>query len=536
MATALLLLLGLVGAPLVLLAGAAVDQGLGTVWETLGTGELRSALWHTLSLAGVVTGVSLLAGGGLALLFDRALVRRPLAWRLALLVPLFVPQFTLTLSWTQAYGPGGLSDQLLGITLPGLYGPLGIALLLAVDATPLAWLIVSAGLAVRREPDLVRAARASGATGWQTLRTVDLPLLRSPLLAAAAVVFVGVVNSFAVPEVLGAAQGYQTLATLVYQQLSLSAEPADFARLCVISLLMVLLVLLVLGGADRGFGRVAAGTARSGQAGTAFTHVRSAGSVLVAVALTGYVVLSTLGPLLALVAVSVTRAPGLLPVPANWTTANYVAGLEGPGATALARTVGLAATAAVVVTVLAALVVGIGGEARRRLGTAVTVGFAIPGTALAVGVLVAYGGWLGGSALIILVAYLAKAWALGYRALTAGVDRIPPELARAARASGADPVTVLRTVTAPLMYAGLVASAGLVALFALHELTMSSILYGPRTATFAVVVLNQQQLGDVGASAAMSLLLTLPMVLVAGLSAAAVIVRERSLRLGRGAR
>jgi iron(III) transport system permease protein len=44
-------------------------------------------------------------------------------------------------------------------------------------------------------------------------------------------------------------------------------------------------------------------------------------------------------------------------------------------------------------------------------------------------------------------------------------------------------------------------------LFALHELTMSSLLYGPRTATLSVVVLNAQQLGDPTVTAALAVLL-----------------------------
>ena len=35
----------------------------------------------------------------------------------------------------------------------------------------------------------------------------------------------------------------------------------------------------------------------------------------------------------------------------------------------------------------------------------------------------------------------------------------------------------------------------IVFMFGLHEVTMSSLLYGPGTATLAVVVLNLQQLG-----------------------------------------
>ncbi len=45
---------------------------------------------------------------------------------------------------------------------------------------------------------------------------------------------------------------------------------------------------------------------------------------------------------------------------------------------------------------------------------------------------------------------------------------------------------------------------------------MSAIMYGPGSETFAVVVLNQQELGNLGATAALSLVLTVPFILVAG--------------------
>nr|MDQ6895421.1 ABC transporter permease subunit [Actinomycetota bacterium] len=476
-----LVIAGLVVVPMLFLLRGALAGGGESVAGALGNREVREALWHTVSLAIVATVAAVAGGTALAMAFDRSMVRRPAGWRIALVLPLLVPQFALTLSWAQAYGPGGLSDQLLGLPLPGLYGPTGVALLLTADAVPLVWLVVAAGLAVRREPDLVRAARASGAGPWRTFATIDLPLLRGPLLAAGAVVFVGVVNAFAVPQVLGSTQGYQTLATLAYQQLSLSAAPDAFARLCSIALLMVALVLVAIGGADRGLGRVGPGFARSGPGGARFTHRASTGTRLVTAGLVAYLALTTALPLVALMATSLTRAPGLPPVPANWTVQNYTAGLGPTALASLGRTATLAAGAAVVVTILAAVVVGLGGSSRRRLGTALTLGYAMPGTALAIGVLVAYGPWLGGSAAIILLAYLGKCAALGYRALAAGADRVAPELGQAARVSGADPATVYRTITAPVMSTGYLAAAGLVVLFAVHELTMSSILYGADT-------------------------------------------------------
>src|SRR5439155_720788 len=75
--------------------------------------------------------------------------------------------------------------------------------------------------------------------------------------------------------------------------------------------------------------------------------------------------------------------------------------------------------------------------------------YAVPGSALAVGVAIGYGRWLAGTALIILVAYLAKFWILGYLPVRAALDRLSAEPVRAARVSGAGPATTLATVVLP---------------------------------------------------------------------------------------
>jgi iron(III) transport system permease protein len=52
-----------------------------------------------------------------------------------------------------------------------------------------------------------------------------------------------------------------------------------------------------------------------------------------------------------------------------------------------------------------------------------------------------------------------------------------------------------------------VAGGLIVIMFGIHEVTMSSLLYGPGSATLAVVVLNLEQLGDNGLTAALELVL-----------------------------
>jgi len=158
--------------------------------------------------------------------------------------------------------------------------------------------------------------------------------------------------------------------------------------------------------------------------------------------------------------------------------------------------------------------------AGRTLGTGAILTFAVPGSALAVAVLLAYGPWLRDTLLLIGVAYVAKFWALGHRTVVGAADALPADCTRASRSSGAGPVVALRTVVAPMLAPALVAAWLLVLLFALHELTISSLLYGPGSETLAVVVLNLQQLGDTGATSALAVLLTVAVLAVGGVFAA----------------
>jgi iron(III) transport system permease protein len=88
--------------------------------------------------------------------------------------------------------------------------------------------------------------------------------------------------------------------------------------------------------------------------------------------------------------------------------------------------------------------------------------------------------------------------------------------------SGASGPATLQRVVLPMLRPALVAAWLLVFLFGLHELTMSSLLYGPGTATLAVVTLEVQQLGDVTVTAALAVLLTVP-----GIVAAVLVARRR---------
>ena len=499
------LAVAIVGLPLAALVGVAVEDGPAGLARSLGGPLALTAVINTIWTSATVAILATVTGTAAALLTERWAGSARTRLRALLLAPLIVPPFVLAFGWSRAFGPRGLTDQLLGLELPGLYGPLGIVLVVTVAATPLTYLVVAGALGSRVEADLELASRAAGAGPLTTLRTVTLPLLRPALASAAVVAFVFAANAFGVPAVLGSPAGFATITTRLYQDLAFSADPAAFQRATALATTLVVLAVVVVGGADALIGRrrdqrtgLPSGSGRSGIANRLALGV--VGLVLVA---------TTVVPFVALVLAALTRAAGLAPVPENWSLANFGDAIDARFVGGLARSLGLAVAAATIVLGLGA-VAAVAARSRRSgvLGTAVTLGFAIPGSALAVAVLLAYGGWLRDTLALILVAYLAKFWALGHRQLAGSLDRLPGDLVRAARASGAGPLATLATVVGPILRPSLAAGWLLVFVFAIHELTMSSLLYGPGTATLAVVVLGVQQLGDPGVSAALAVLLT----------------------------
>jgi len=491
--------------PVARLFGVALERGLEGLRQTLADPAVVVAVGNTAWTGILVSVLATAAGAALALMTERTAAPGRRWLRLLVALPLVVPPFVTAFGWARAFGPRGLTEQLIGVALPGLYGPLGIVLVLAVAATPLSYLILAAALATRLEPDVERAARMSGADPMTTIRTITLPLLRPALVSSLVVGFVFAVNAFGVPAVLGTPAGFRTVTTRLYQDLALSADPAAFVRAAVLAATLVVLAMAVVGAADallsaRPATRTGAPAGGSGAA--------TGGAVMVALA--GVIVgVAVLLPLGALVLGALTRAAGLPPIPANWTLANFAEAVDGRFLEGLRNSAVLSVAAASLVLPLGALAAVAARRAGRVWGTLVTLGFAVPGSALAIAVLLAYGGLLRNTLAIILVAYLAKFWALGQRQVAGSLDRLPPDHLRAARASGAGPLDALRSVGAPVLRPALLAGWLVVFLFALHELTMSSLLYGPGTSTLAVVVLNVQQLGDPTVSAALAVLLTL---------------------------
>ena len=243
------LIAALVAVPLLRLGASRGPEGA-DVAGILGSPGVAAAVRNTVVLAAAVTVSAVPIGVALALVLRQPDLPGRTFWRIAVLLPVLVPDFVLGYSWTQAYARAGFTDAVLGVHWAGLLGPVGVWLVLVVNAAPLVYLVVAVGLAARAEPDLERAARVSGAGGATALLTITLRLALPAVMAAAVLVFVLTLGTFAIPQVLGAAAGFDTVTTRIYADLSIGGDPASFLEAVTLALLLVLVAGVCVAPAD----------------------------------------------------------------------------------------------------------------------------------------------------------------------------------------------------------------------------------------------------------------------------------------------
>jgi multiple sugar transport system permease protein len=167
-----------------LAGGEATWRGLGNYGELLGDADFWAAMWHTVWFTILSTVPLVLLPLALALLVHRV-ARHQWAFRLAFFAPYVLPVSVVVLIWNWLYQPGfGLINGYLtklGLAEVNWLGSETIAMISVVIAT--VWwtlgfnfVLFLAGLQ-EISKELYEAAALDGATAWQQIRRITLPLL-----------------------------------------------------------------------------------------------------------------------------------------------------------------------------------------------------------------------------------------------------------------------------------------------------------------------------------------------------------------------
>ena len=144
---------------------------------------------------------------------------------------------------------------------------------------------------------------------------------------------------------------------------------------------------------------------------------------------------------------------------------------------------------------------------RRLLDYLAILPLGLPGTVMAVGILLAFIRpplVLYGTIWILLVAYVARFVPLAVRSANATLRQVDPSLEEAARITGASWLQAIRLVLLPIARPGLIVAFLLVFIPALGELSATILLYTGGTETIAVAIFRLNDLGQLEVVAALA--------------------------------
>ena len=443
--------------PLGYVAWAAASIGWARAYHLVVRPRVGELLFNTVALVVITVPLCVVIGVGVAWLVERTDLPGRAFWRPLFVAPLAVPAFVNSYAW-------------VGM-IPSLHGLWAGVLVSTLSYFPFMYLPVAATLR-RLDPAIEESARALGSDSAGVFLRVVLPQLRLAVLGGGLLIGVHLLAEFGAFAMLR----FDTFTVAIFQQFQVTFDGAAGSMLAGV-LVLLCLVLLAAEAAARGrvrYARIGSGVPR------AATPIHLGASRLFAQTALAAVAAAALG------------------VPA-WTIARWlwIGGQQvwvlDDIATALGQTIGLAAAAAVLTTVVAFPVAWVAvrssGVLARVVEGANYVTSSLPGivTALAlVTVTIHLARPLYQSIALIVFAYVLLFMPRALVNVRAGLAQVPPSLEEAARSLGSSPTTTFLRVTLRLTAPAAAAGASLVFVAVATELTATLLLAPTGTRTLSM--------------------------------------------------
>ncbi|HUR92866.1 MAG TPA: iron ABC transporter permease [Gemmatimonadaceae bacterium] len=497
------------------------EGGLQHWREFLASPADREALRSTLVISVASVFASLVIGVPLAFLLTRFEFPGRRALRIVATLPAALPPLVGVISFLFLYGESGVVTRavqnLFGMEaspwrLTGLWA---IVFVHAYTMYVFVFLFVSAGLE-RFDTSLDEAAAGLGASPRHRLRRVTLPLLLPAIAGSMLLVFMNSLASFSAPYVFGG--GIRVLSTQILASKLNGAMGLAYVETTVLALSAI---------AALGLFRLLQRKRRvvSTGKGTVTRRVIRSRSLQVLLAVAGaLIVIALILPHLMVILVSFAR-DGVWTtqvLPPEYTLDNYRrlatdAQLWRPISNSVMMALIATAANIIVCFIAAYLLVLRRFSARPLLGLLVALPWAIPATAIALGLAATFNQndlstgriVLVGTFWILPLAYFIRNIPLVATAAESSLRQLDPALEDAARGLGASWWLTMRKVVIPAARPGLIAGGLLAAVTAVGEFVASIVLYTHANRPISIEILAQLRALAFGTAAAYSVLLIL---------------------------
>jgi iron(III) transport system permease protein len=198
------------------------------------TPSLLASLWNSLWVSAVVTAIAVPLAFGFAYALARSCMPLKALFRGITLIPLLAPSLLSAISLIYWFGNQGvLKSWMNGIGIPEIYGAPGIVVAECFAVFPHALMILVTALTLS-DARLYEVADAMGTSASRKFFTITLPGAKYGLISAALVTFTLVITDFGIPKVIGGS--FNVLATDVFK---LVIGQQDFAKGAVVAILLL---------------------------------------------------------------------------------------------------------------------------------------------------------------------------------------------------------------------------------------------------------------------------------------------------------
>lgn len=443
-------------------------------------------------------------------LFDFPL-RRTFEW--ALLLPLAMPAYVVAYAYTdflQFSGPVQVwlrsTWGLEGRVLPEVRSVWGAACVFTLALYPYVYLLARTALSERAN-HLMEAARLLGAPLRRRIFQVALPLARPAIAAGTALALMETLADFGVSSYFG----IQTFTAGIYKAWLVMDNRIAAAQLATV---LLLVIVVLLSAEQRAQARMRFVTGRGDRHSQESQPLRLHGArAMVAFTLCALPVL--FGFVLPVAIMLQAFFAGLQEVPVPWArfTQWSLTSLSLGGLTSV-----LALLAAVLLSAQARLQPGWGSQTLLRT---VSLGYAVPGAVVVVGLLLPVGWvqatwpdmgvgyWVTASVLGLVWAYLVRFVAVALQSVQSGYAQVPASLDDSARMLGVSGWRLVARVHGPLLKKPAAAALLLVLVDVMKELPATLVLRPFNTDTLAVMAYQLARDERLGEAALPSLALVL---------------------------
>ncbi|MBR1418108.1 MAG: iron ABC transporter permease [Synergistaceae bacterium] len=366
----------------------------------------------------------------------------------------------------------------------------------------------------RMDPTLEESARIAGAKQSQVIWKITLPLVKPAISAGALLILISSLAHFGVPSILGFSKNIYTLPTMIYALINKSGGSFDGIRQgTALSILLVAVVAIALVIQKKVLSSGSYDIIKGKSMRPTLIKLRGAKYPLLFLACLTLLVIVVV-PLVMIFLVALVKGYGRPLIWKNFSLINYQKVFESTATIdSIKNSLFLSVTAGIVCMFLGVMIAyvinRIKPKGRGILEILSILPYSIPGTVLAIGVILSWSGAIMNITLyntvwIILVAYMARYLSFSMKSASASLQQVNSSLEEASRACGATHTESLKDITLPLIKPAMVSGFFLIFLPAMRELTTSILLYGPYSRTLGVQIFALRDAGMIPQASALA--------------------------------